>query len=399
MTGHHGARRRPLLVASAWLAALGAVGAALVRLGTGRLALPPLRQPGAWVSWAETTGPIDSTFALLRGACLVGVAYLGLVVLVGLAAELSGARPLLRLSEAISIGLVRRLVHGTLGLGVTVGALAGTTSVLAATPAGASAVALASATGANQAGSPMAMRAAAPSVGPAMRVAAGARPVDMRTAPTSTPVPTMRADGTSPAVTTRGQTSHVTMRAEATASTPVSMRADEAAPTVTMRVDHDPLPLTMRADRPGDPLAMRPGQAGERPGVPISAPLDMRPDQASAAPRMHVDPADVPATVHADRATGQLRMRIDHQVTDDQSIPEPVDAPIAAPLTERVLTPGDHLWSVAEQQVEAVLGRPATDEEITRYWRRVLEVNRASLADPANPDLVFSGQVIVLPPL
>ncbi|MDP9453623.1 MAG: LysM peptidoglycan-binding domain-containing protein, partial [Actinomycetota bacterium] len=61
------------------------------------------------------------------------------------------------------------------------------------------------------------------------------------------------------------------------------------------------------------------------------------------------------------------------------------------------LRPGDHLWSVASQVVEAAVGRPPHDHEVATYWRRLIEVNLDRLADPANPDLVFPGQVLAVP--
>jgi nucleoid-associated protein YgaU len=31
------------------------------------------------------------------------------------------------------------------------------------------------------------------------------------------------------------------------------------------------------------------------------------------------------------------------------------------------------------------------------YWQSLVDANRATLADPENPDLLFSGQVLTLP--
>jgi len=45
------------------------------------------------------------------------------------------------------------------------------------------------------------------------------------------------------------------------------------------------------------------------------------------------------------------------------------------------------------------LGRSADADEIDGYWRLVVELNRASLLAPHDPDLVYTGQVIELPPL
>ena len=63
-----------------------------------------------------------------------------------------------------------------------------------------------------------------------------------------------------------------------------------------------------------------------------------------------------------------------------------------------VMGPGDHLWRVAEVAMTKHLGRPVANHEIDGYWRRLVALNRESLIDPDNPDLVFAGQVIELPP-
>jgi hypothetical protein len=60
---------------------------------------------------------------------------------------------------------------------------------------------------------------------------------------------------------------------------------------------------------------------------------------------------------------------------------------------------GDHLWSIADAVVSRHLDRLATDAEIAPYWRQLIAVNRGVLADPDNPDLLFAGQVLTLPPL
>lgn len=69
----------------------------------------------------------------------------------------------------------------------------------------------------------------------------------------------------------------------------------------------------------------------------------------------------------------------------------------AAPGTEVVIGAGDHLWSVAERALGAAWGRAASEAELTPFWERVVEVNRARLVDPGNPDLLFPGQVVSVP--
>ena len=58
---------------------------------------------------------------------------------------------------------------------------------------------------------------------------------------------------------------------------------------------------------------------------------------------------------------------------------------------------GDHLWSIAEDEVAERLGREPTDGEVSDLWRRTIETNRDRLADPSNPSLIFAGQEILVP--
>ncbi|MGE0796514.1 MAG: hypothetical protein AB7O29_14375, partial [Acidimicrobiia bacterium] len=64
-----------------------------------------------------------------------------------------------------------------------------------------------------------------------------------------------------------------------------------------------------------------------------------------------------------------------------------------------VVGPGEHLWSIARALVEDAAGRPATDAEVVPLWRELTERNRDRLADPANPDLLFPGDRLVVPPV
>jgi hypothetical protein len=73
-------------------------------------------------------------------------------------------------------------------------------------------------------------------------------------------------------------------------------------------------------------------------------------------------------------------------------------APDRARPTTVVVQSGEHLWTVAEAELGRRLGRVPTDEETDPYWRALVEANRDRLVDPDNPDLIFSGQQLVLPP-
>lgn len=68
--------------------------------------------------------------------------------------------------------------------------------------------------------------------------------------------------------------------------------------------------------------------------------------------------------------------------------------PAPTPTRDHRVAPGDHLWAIAEAAVARAQGRPPTDAEIAPYWRAVLAAN-PQLADP---DLIFPGDLIHLPP-
>lgn len=57
-----------------------------------------------------------------------------------------------------------------------------------------------------------------------------------------------------------------------------------------------------------------------------------------------------------------------------------------------VVRPGDSLWSIAE----ATVGGPP--ERVAAYWARLVRANRPTLPDPADPSLLFPGDVVLLPP-
>ncbi len=63
-----------------------------------------------------------------------------------------------------------------------------------------------------------------------------------------------------------------------------------------------------------------------------------------------------------------------------------------------IVRPGDHFWGIAEQVLVARGGR-VTNDQIAKYWRLLIAANRDRLVDRTNPDLIFAGQVFMLPPL
>jgi len=66
--------------------------------------------------------------------------------------------------------------------------------------------------------------------------------------------------------------------------------------------------------------------------------------------------------------------------------------------TRWTVRPGDSLWIIANSVLRTAWGRTPTDEETGRFWVVVVAVNGPYLADPANPNLLFPGQQMVVPP-
>jgi hypothetical protein len=64
-----------------------------------------------------------------------------------------------------------------------------------------------------------------------------------------------------------------------------------------------------------------------------------------------------------------------------------------APTHTVVVRPGDSLWSISEEH----LGPKATPQQITSVVERIYALNRERIG--ADPDLIFSGQVLTLPPV
>jgi resuscitation-promoting factor RpfA len=123
--------------------------------------------------------------------------------------------------------------------------------------------------------------------------------------------------------------------------------------------------------------------------TPAVPPVVIDLDHRERSPLPHVPPASV--------RTGRVGSAQPAPVgPPPTTVPEPVPAPpplTRAPVTSHVITPGDHLWSIAAAHLGAV-----TAAEIAPYWRRVVEHNRSRLRS-GDPNLVYPGEIIELPPV
>lgn len=90
-------------------------------------------------------------------------------------------------------------------------------------------------------------------------------------------------------------------------------------------------------------------------------------------------------------------------------VPAPVVQPPVGPPVESigsdhpqavevVVAPGDHMWGLAKAHLGDAIGRSPTNAEISPYWRRVVEANRDRIRS-GDPDLIFPGEVLILPGL
>ncbi|MGB7861099.1 MAG: LysM domain-containing protein [Acidimicrobiia bacterium] len=84
----------------------------------------------------------------------------------------------------------------------------------------------------------------------------------------------------------------------------------------------------------------------------------------------------------------------------------PVDAPVRLPIhpfeanlsLQVTVRPGDHLWKISASHLVDRLEREVGTNEISPYWRSVITMNRSHLRS-GDPDLIYPGEVIVLPPI
>jgi nucleoid-associated protein YgaU len=104
-------------------------------LGSGVLAVPGA-EVAAWRSWAAATDPLVMTMAILRLVLVAGAWYLLATTVLGVAARALRAVRLVRLADAVSAPVVRRLVQRGTGVMVAtaIAASAAAPTVRAAEP-------------------------------------------------------------------------------------------------------------------------------------------------------------------------------------------------------------------------------------------------------------------------
>ncbi len=129
--GSAGRRVAPLVL---WMVCLGLGIVLFHAIGTGRLAPPPLA-PSEWSGWADGRDPLIATVAVLRLLVLGLAWYLVGATSIGLIARLLRAARFVRLADALSVPMVRRLVQGAVGLTMATAVVSASTPAVGAAPA------------------------------------------------------------------------------------------------------------------------------------------------------------------------------------------------------------------------------------------------------------------------
>lgn len=69
----------------------------------------------------------------------------------------------------------------------------------------------------------------------------------------------------------------------------------------------------------------------------------------------------------------------------------------AAGLT--LVQPGQSFWTIAVSTEQERLGRAPTPREVAGYWVSLVDANLPRLVRPGDPDLLYAGQALLLPPM
>lgn len=341
---------------------------ALHAIGSGPLAAPPTSSIDGVVQWVESGDPVGVSFALLRLAALVIAYHLALTMALALFGRISGRRSLVSMAERLALpvwrGMIRRMVG--VGLSTAIGFTAPVTIAAASDP-----------------GSPSGLAT--------LRIEAPVEP-DLDAGGTAT----LRLE---PASTT---STHDDPEGAEIVDAPAAEPLD---PAVIESTSTTGAPSTT-ADRPTTSSTASVTDGTEHGGVGPSSRLDEFPRPSASSEPTAIPSAGDGTTSIPPLTSTSTRSEVDGTSAPDDgpsSEPEPSESPrsvrtdaesAVGAAVHHVVEPGDHLWALAESRLMSEHARRVTDAEIAPYWRTVIEAN-PRLADP---DLIFPGDVVVLPP-
>lgn len=102
---------------------LGALAAVLQLVGRGELAGPPLGRPDHWAQWMNQRDPSLAAFAILRVVAVATIWYLLAVTVLGVVLRLCGAVRTIEWADRITVAPLRRLLAGSVSLGLAASGL------------------------------------------------------------------------------------------------------------------------------------------------------------------------------------------------------------------------------------------------------------------------------------
>ena len=290
-------------------------------------------------AWADHTSPTVMALAVVRLAALVAAWYLTAATILAVVADVAGWRRLAAVVAALSPSLVRRLASRSAGVGLAAGALLAVTPMpqrLIAAPASASAI-------------------------------PGTDPSDPSDPSDPPPATTPMAPGPAGPVAPTGSTA--TMARLPDTIDAVDLDGNPATVSPASHPAGTEAPLPPQATMTRLPAPTTPGSEATATMTQINWSADTTAD--------HAEPHDT-APQRPETAPG------DHEELGEAAEPWTV-------------APGDSFWSIAEEILTDIAGHEPTEQAIRRYWVQLIETNRRRLADPANPDLLFPGQLLDLP--
>ena len=127
--------------------------------------------------------------------------------------------------------------------------------------------------------------------------------------------------------------------------------------------------------------------SGQAPSPPAAEAMTRLPDAPATSPPVTMRRLPGPPGGSSTGAMERLA---------DEGGPRMDTSPTAQPTW--TVRPGDHFWSVAERTLAAAWNRAPSDAETGPYWRDLVAANRPVLKDRDNPDLLFPGQLLTVPP-
>ena len=91
---------------------------ALQWAGQGPLAAPPLTDPARFGAWLDARDPVVAAFAVVRLVAVGALWYLVFVTALGTVLRMAGAVSLVRMADRVTVGPVRRMLAGSVTLGL-----------------------------------------------------------------------------------------------------------------------------------------------------------------------------------------------------------------------------------------------------------------------------------------